>query len=40
LGQDDLAKIELIGEPIARHVKPYRLHDNIDKQLVWMQPAA
>jgi uncharacterized protein (DUF362 family) len=40
LGQDDLAKIELVGESIAPHVKPYRLHDNIDKQLVWMQPAA
>jgi uncharacterized protein (DUF362 family) len=40
LGQDDLARIEVVGEPIARHVKPYKLSDNIEKQLVWMQPAA
>jgi uncharacterized protein (DUF362 family) len=40
LGEDDLSRIEVVGEPIARHVKPYRLSDNIDKQLVWMQPAA
>ena len=40
LGQDDLTRIEVVGEPINRHIKPYRLSDNIDKQLVWMQPAA
>ena len=40
LGQDDLAKIEMLGEPIARHIKPYRLSDNIDQQLVWMHSAA
>jgi uncharacterized protein (DUF362 family) len=40
LGEDDLSRIEVLGEPIARHIKAYRLSDNIDKQLVWMQPAA
>jgi uncharacterized protein (DUF362 family) len=40
LGEDDLSRIEVFGEPIARHIKAYRLSDNIDKQLVWMQPAA
>jgi hypothetical protein len=30
----------MVGEPIARHVKPYKLSDNIEKQLIWMQPAA
>ena len=40
LGQDDLTKIEVVGEPIARHIRTYKLHDNIEKQLVWMQPAA
>lgn len=33
LGVADLNKIEIIGEPIAKHIKAYRLNDNIDKQL-------
>jgi hypothetical protein len=40
MGRDDLARIEVVGEPIARHIKPGRLHDNLDQPLVWMQPAA
>lgn len=39
LGQGDLARIEVLGERVADHIKPYKLNDNIDKQLVWMQPA-
>lgn len=39
LGAGDLARIEVLGERVADHVKPYQLNDNIDKQLVWMQPA-
>ena len=35
-GQADLAKIDIIGDPIARHVRPYKLHDNIERQLMWM----
>lgn len=35
-GTADLSKIKIIGEPIASHIKPYKLSDNIEKQLVWM----
>jgi uncharacterized protein (DUF362 family) len=38
LGQGDLQKIEIVGAPIAAHVRRYKLADNIDKQLVWMTP--
>ena len=38
MGQADLEKIEILGEPVARHVRSYRLHDNIEKQLTWMTP--
>jgi uncharacterized protein (DUF362 family) len=38
LGQGDLARIEVVGERIADHIKPYKLADNIEKQLVWMKP--
>lgn len=35
-GTADLNKIKIIGEPIEALRKPYKLSDNIDKQLVWM----
>lgn len=38
LGEGDLQKIEVVGEPIAQHVRRYKLADNIDRQLVWMTP--
>ena len=38
LGEGDLRKIEIVGAPIASHVRRYKLADNIDKQLVWMTP--
>jgi uncharacterized protein (DUF362 family) len=38
LGQADLEKIEVVGEKIADHVKPYRLHDRAEQQLIWMKP--
>jgi uncharacterized protein (DUF362 family) len=38
MGQGDLTKIEIIGEPVARHVKTYKLAPNIEKQLIWMKP--
>jgi uncharacterized protein (DUF362 family) len=38
LGEGDLRKIEIIGEPIARHIKPYQLADSVGKQLIWMKP--
>jgi uncharacterized protein (DUF362 family) len=39
LGIEDLNKIEVIGERIADHIKSYRLSDNIDSQMVWMNNA-
>ena len=38
LGQYDLAKIEVIGPPIASVQKKYRLHADIDRELRWMGP--
>ncbi|HPO08959.1 MAG TPA: DUF362 domain-containing protein [bacterium] len=38
MGVGDLNRIELIGESIADHVKTYRLHDNVEKQLNWLKP--
>lgn len=37
LGIADLSKIEVVGESISRHIKHYKLHDNIEKQLIWMK---
>ena len=39
LGQADLEKIEIVGEPLARHVKTYKPAPNIEEQLIWMKPA-
>lgn len=33
-GVGDLNKIEIIGEPLAKHKKNYRLNNNIDKQII------
>lgn len=38
-GVADLGKIEIIGESIKNHKKSYKLSDNINSQLVWMNPA-
>jgi len=38
LGESNLQKIEIVGVPIAQHVRRYRLADNIDRQLIWMKP--
>jgi uncharacterized protein (DUF362 family) len=38
-GVADLDKIEIIGESISNHRKSYRLSDNINDQLVWMNLA-
>lgn len=35
-GQADLERIDIVGEPIARHVRSYKLHDNVERQLRWM----
>jgi uncharacterized protein (DUF362 family) len=38
-GVADLNKIEIIGEKIDKHKKTYKLSDNINSQLIWMNPA-
>ena len=38
LGTTDLDKIEIVGENLKAHIKPYKLHENFDKQLEWMKP--
>jgi uncharacterized protein (DUF362 family) len=38
-GVADLNKIQIIGESISNHKKSYRLSDNFNDQLVWMNPA-
>jgi len=37
LGEGDLSRIEVRGEPIKDHAKRYRLHDNIKSQLKWRE---
>jgi uncharacterized protein (DUF362 family) len=39
MGEGDLDKIEIIGEDLRDHIKPYKLNDNIEKQLIWKHPA-
>jgi uncharacterized protein (DUF362 family) len=36
LGVADLSKIEIIGETLKDHIKSYKLSDNIDNQMIWM----
>ena len=38
MGQYDIDKIDIIGEKVTDHIKPYKLSRNIDKQLQWMTP--
>jgi uncharacterized protein (DUF362 family) len=38
MGQGDLGKIEILGEPVARHVRKYKLHPRVDQQLRWLTP--
>ena len=35
MGEADLRKIEIVGEPLARHIRQYKLSDSIDRQLIW-----
>lgn len=39
MGEGDLKKIEILGEKLADHIKTYKLNENIEKQLIWKQPA-
>jgi len=38
-GNADLNKIEIIGETLTDHIKSYKLNENINSQLIWMNPA-
>jgi uncharacterized protein (DUF362 family) len=37
LGTADLSKIQVVGEKIADHIKPYQLSKNINAQLIWKE---
>jgi len=37
-GVSDLNRIELVGEKINNHKRTYKLSDNINDQLIWMNP--
>ncbi len=39
-GTADLSKIEIVGESISNHIRHYKLHENIEKQLIWMKPVS
>ncbi len=38
LGVADLNRIEIIGENLSAHRKSYKMSDNINSQLIWMNP--
>ncbi|MDR0795362.1 MAG: DUF362 domain-containing protein [Tannerella sp.] len=38
LGQYDINKIDVIGEKVANHIKPYEMPSTIERQLEWMNP--
>lgn len=40
LGEGDLSRIDLQGERIADHVRPYQPHETIEQQLEWMTRGA
>lgn len=35
MGEANLKKIQIIGEPMARHIRSYKMNDNFPGQLVW-----
>ena len=38
MGQYDLNKINIVGEKVTNHIKPYKMSRNFDKQTQWMSP--
>jgi len=36
MGQTDLSRLDVLGEPIDAHVRPYQPHDSIEQQYQWM----
>jgi len=39
-GVADLNKIEIVGESLSRHKRIYKLNDNLNEQLIWMNPVS
>jgi len=39
MGEADLDKIEIVGPAVKDHIKPYKLARNLEKQLIWKEPA-
>lgn len=37
LGEADLQRIQIVGEPLANHIKTYKLSNNVEQQLIWMK---
>ena len=40
MGEADLSKIEIIGQALSNHIKPYKLAANLQEQLVWKNKKA
>ncbi len=40
LGEADLARMEILGPALQDHIKPYKLSDNVEQQLIWMKPVS
>jgi uncharacterized protein (DUF362 family) len=38
MGETDISRIEIVGPALKDHIKTYKLPDNIEQQLQWMQP--
>ena len=39
VGEGDVSKMEILGEPIEKLAKKYRLGSSIETQLQWKEPA-
>ena len=39
VGESDLSKMEILGEPVATLARKYRLSSSIENQLQWKNPA-
>lgn len=40
MGETNIEKMDILGEKIASHVKPYKMSQNYHDQLIWMKPAS
>ena len=37
VGESDMSKMEILGEPVAKLAKKYQLGDSVDQQFQWKQ---